>query len=48
MLIEYHFEIKHIKGSDNARADILSRKEELQRNDKVLKALFKESSNGKI
>jgi len=29
MLAEYHFEIKHVKGLDNARADALSRKEEL-------------------
>jgi len=29
MLAEYHFKIKYIKGIDNARADTLSRKEEL-------------------
>jgi len=29
MLIEYYFEIKHIKGTDNARVDALSRKAEL-------------------
>ena len=29
MLIEYYFEIKHIKGMDNARVDILSRRAEL-------------------
>ena len=29
MLIEYHFKIKYIKGIDNARADILSKKTEL-------------------
>jgi len=48
MLIEYYFKIKHVKRSDNARADTLSRKEKLQRNDKISGALFKESSNGKI
>ena len=48
MLAEYHFEIKHVKGSDNAKADALSRKEKLQKNNKVSGALFKESSNGKI
>jgi len=48
MLIEYHFKIEHIKRSDNAKADALSRKEELQENDKVLGDLFKESSNRKI
>jgi len=29
MLVEYYFKIKYIKGIDNARADILSRKAEL-------------------
>jgi len=29
MLIEYYFEIEHIKGLNNARADALSRKKEL-------------------
>jgi len=29
MLAEYHFKIKYIKGTDNIRADILSRKAEL-------------------
>jgi len=29
MLVEYYFKIKYIKGIDNARADMLSRKAEL-------------------
>jgi len=29
MLIEYHFKIKHTKGTDNARVDTLSKKAEL-------------------
>jgi len=29
MLAEYYFEIKYIKGIDNARVDILNRKAEL-------------------
>jgi len=29
MLAKYYFKIKYIKGIDNARADILSRKVEL-------------------
>jgi len=29
MLAEYYFEIEYIKGIDNARADIFSRKAEL-------------------
>jgi len=29
MLAEYHFKIKYIKGIDNIKVDILSRKAEL-------------------
>ena len=29
MLIKYYFKIKYIKGTDNARADTLSKKIEL-------------------
>ena len=29
MLIKYYFKIKYIKGTDNAKADIFSRKAEL-------------------
>jgi len=29
MLAEYYFEIEYIKGTDNARVDMLSRKAEL-------------------
>jgi len=29
MLAEYYFKIKHIKGTNNARVDALSRKAEL-------------------
>ena len=29
MLTEYYFKIKYIKGTDNIRADILSKKAEL-------------------
>jgi len=48
MLAEYHFKIEHVKGLDNARANALSRKEKLQRSDKMSGTLFKENSNGKI
>ena len=41
MLIEYHFKIQHTKGTDNARADALSRKAELQSNKKLLGALLR-------
>jgi len=36
MLTEYHFKIEHVKGSDNAKADALSRKEKLYKK-KVIK-----------
>ena len=29
MLIEYYFKIKYIKGTDNAKVDILNKKAEL-------------------
>jgi len=29
MLAEYYFKIKYIKGTDNARVDVLNRKVEL-------------------
>jgi len=48
MLAEYYFKIKHIKESDNTKANTLNRKKELQGNAKVLKALFKEDKNEKI
>ena len=48
MLAKYYFKIEHVKESDNTRADTLSRKEKLQKNDKVSGTLFKENSDGKI
>jgi len=35
MLVEYYFKIKYIKGIDNTRVDVLSRKAELQSEKKV-------------
>ena len=29
MLVKYYFKIKYVKGTDNTRADIFSRKAEL-------------------
>ena len=40
ILIEYYFEIQHTKGTDNARADALSRKAKLQNNKKPLGTLL--------
>jgi len=48
MLAEYYFKIKHVKRSDNAKADTLSRKEELQSNDKMSEALLKLKEDRKI
>ena len=48
MLVKYYFKIEHVKKSDNTRADALSRKEKLQKSDKVSGTLFKENSNKKI
>jgi len=48
MLTKYYFKIEHVKGSDNAKTDALSRKEELQSNNKVSRALLKLKENGKI
>jgi len=48
MLAEYHFKIKHVKKSDNAKTNALSRKKKLQRSDKVLGTLFRKNNNGKI
>ena len=48
ILAEYHFEIKHVKESDNNKADALNRKKELQNNNKMLKALLKLKENKKI
>ena len=48
MLIEYYFEIKHIKGTDNARVDILSKKAELQGSMKLLNTILRMNKDGKI
>ena len=42
MLVEYHFKIKHVKGSDNAKTDTFNRKKELQNNNKMSRALLKQ------
>ena len=48
MLVKYYFEIKYVKGLDNVKANALNRKEKLQKNNKVSRALFKKDNNGKI
>ena len=41
MLIEYYFKIQYIKGTENVKADTLSRKAKLQNNKKLLGALLR-------
>jgi len=48
MLAEYHFKIKYIKGIDNARADVLSRKVELQSKEKIKEVILRMDSDSKI
>ena len=45
MLIEYYFKIQYIKGTNNIRVDILSRKAKLQNNKKLLGAILKKDSD---
>jgi len=48
MLAEYYFKIKYIKGTDNAKVDVLSRKVELQDNKKVKGVILRMDEDGKI
>ena len=48
MLTEYHFKIEHIKGMDNARVDIFSRKAELQGKKKLLDIILRLDKDRKI
>ena len=48
MLIEYYFEIEYVKGIDNIRADILSKKAELQSSEKLLDAMLRINEDGRI
>jgi len=48
MLAEYYFKIEYIKGTDNARVDIFSRKIELQDNKKVKGVILRIDKDGKI
>ena len=41
MLAEYYFKIKHIKKLNNTKTNAFNRKEKLQNNNKILKALLK-------
>jgi len=48
MLAEYYFKIKYIKGTDNTRADVLSKKAKLQGKEKVKGVILRMDENGKI
>jgi len=48
MLAEYYFKIKYIKGINNIKVDIFSRKAELQDNKKVKGVILRIDKNGKI
>jgi len=48
MLVEYYFKIKYIKGTNNVRVDMLSRKAELQDNKKVKGVILRMDEDGKI
>jgi len=48
MLAEYYFKIKHIKGTDNTRVDVLSRKVELQDKKKVKGVILRMDNDSKI
>jgi len=48
MLTKYYFKIKHVKGLDNAKTDIFSKKKELQNNNKMSGAMLKIKENKKI
>jgi len=48
MLAKYYFKIKHIKGIDNTRVDIFSRKAELQSKEKIKEVILRIDSDGKI
>jgi len=48
MLAEYYFKIEYIKGIDNTKVDVLSRKVELQGKEKIKGVILRMDSDGKI
>jgi len=48
MLAKYYFKIKYIKGTDNAKADVLSKKAELQGKEKIKGVILRMDNDGKI
>ena len=45
MLIEYYFEIQYTKGTENVRADALSRKAKLQNNKRLSGAMLRKDKD---
>ena len=48
MLIEYYFKIQYTRGTKNVKVDALSKKVELQNNNKLLGALLQKDKDGLI
>jgi len=48
MLVKYYFEIEHTKGTDNTRADVLSKKAELQGKEKIEGVILRIDNDGRI
>jgi hypothetical protein len=48
ILAEYYFKIEYIKGTDNIKVDILSRKVELQNSKKLLSIILRINKDRKI
>jgi len=48
MLVEYYFKIKYIKGTDNTKVDILSKKVKLQSKEKIKGVILRMDNNGRI
>ncbi len=48
MLSKYHFKIKHINRKDNKRADALSRRVELQGNEKPLGVMLRLNKDRRV
>jgi len=48
MLVEYYFKIEYIKGTYNARVDVLSKKAELQGKEKIKRVILRMDNDGKI
>jgi hypothetical protein len=48
ILIKYYFKIEYIKGTDNIKVDVLSRKAELQNKEKLLGIILHINKDRKI